>query len=59
MGDFKEAFVNDQVWGPTFDELSDGGESSFWRDMNLVLKLSWMESYVVYNNTQVLKIANT
>jgi len=59
VGDFKEAFANDQVWGPTFDELSDGGESSFWRDMNLVLKLSWMESYVVYNNTQVLKIANT
>lgn len=59
MGDFKEAFVNDQVWAPQFDELSDGGEGSFWRDMNLVLKLSWMEAYVVYNNTQVLKIANS
>jgi hypothetical protein len=54
-----ECFKLDQVWAPRFEELSDGGEGSFWKDLGLVLKLSWMELPVVYNNTQMIKVANT
>ncbi len=59
MGQPTKCFVNDQVWAPKFEELSDGGEGSFWKDLALALKLSWMEQYVVQNNTQMLKIANS
>lgn len=59
MGDFPQALLCDQVYGPQFDELGRGSEQSFWKDMDLAIKMSWFECYVPWDPTQVMKIANT
>lgn len=59
LGDFPEAFMCDRVFGPKYQELGSGSESSFWKDLELILKMSYYECYFPYNPTRVIKVANT
>jgi len=59
MGDFPRAFLCDRVYGPRYQELGSGSEASFWKDLELTLKMGYYEAYISDNPTRVLKIANT